>query len=181
MLVNKYLKFIGAIITTLVIIVGIASLYSIWQSSKAPNQLPSVFGYMSMTVLTGSMEPRLEAGDLIIVKTANLEKAKVNDVITFKNSNNTLITHRIVDVITENGSISFQTKGDANNIVDQELVLKEQVIGSLQFHIPKAGHLMNFLKSPLGLSMLVIFLCLIATIGNLKNLTTKFREHKDGK
>jgi len=132
-----------------------------------------------MTVLTRSMEPRLKVGDLIVVKTFNAEKAKVNDIITFKNSNNTLITHRIVDIVDKNNDIFFQTKGDANNINDQALVPKALVVGSLQFHIPNAGYIVNFLKSPLGLAIVATFIFIAVTLRCFKKFTTHYPEPED--
>lgn len=178
-MLKKHCKWIGSSITTLLIIVGIASIYSLWHSSKTPGKPPSIFGYMSMTVLTESMEPRLEVGDMIVIKTFNSDEAKENDIITFKNSNKTLITHRIVDVVDKNNDVFFQTKGDKNNSSDQGLVSKELVIGSLQFHIPKAGYLVNFLKSPLGLAIMATFIFIAVTLKCFKKFTTHYPEAED--
>lgn len=177
---KKYFRRIGSCTATLLIIVGFASIYSLWHSSKTPGKPPTIFGYMSSTVLTGSMEPSLKVGDLLVIKTFNSEEAKVNDIITFKNSNNTLITHRIVDVVDKKNDIFFQIKGDANNISDQDLVPKELVIGSLQFHIPKAGYIVNFIKSPLGLAIVATFLFIAVTIRCFKKFTNYYPEKKEG-
>ena len=173
---KKYFRRIGSSIATLLIIVAFASIYSLWHFSKIPGKPPSIFGYISMTVLTESMEPGLKVGDLIVVKTFNAEKAKVNDIITFKNTNNTLITHRIVDVVDKKNDVFFQTKGDANNISDQDLIPKELVFGTLQFHIPKAGYIVSFLKSPPGLAIVATLLFLAVTLRCFKKFTTDYPE-----
>lgn len=159
---KKLIRWTSNIVVAFLILLSVSSIYSIYQTKKNPNQLPSILGYKVMTVLTGSMEPQLKPGDLIAVKTTSPENLNINDVITYRNSEKTLVTHRIIDLIDQDGVTLFQTKGDANNIADEDLVTVEQLIGTMQFHIPKIGLITNFIKSPLGLvTTATIFLILI--------------------
>ena len=85
-----------------------------------------IFGYSFFIVKTGSMEPFIKPGELIIVKEKN--DYKVEDVITYK-ENDIYITHRIIE---KNGN-KYTTKGDANNEKDLE-ILKKDIIGEIVFH-----------------------------------------------
>ncbi len=123
-----------------------------------------------MTVLTGSMEPILQPGDVIVAKPINPKEVKVNDVISYRNNQNTLVTHRIIELVEKDGEVFFQTKGDANNVKDEGLIAPEQLVGSLFFHIPKAGYIANFLKSPFGLILIVSVPLLSLTIGMMRKI-----------
>lgn len=129
-----------------------------------------------MTVLTGSMEPHLKPGDLVAVKTTAPEDLNVNDVITYRNNEKTLVTHRIIDLSVQDGSIFFQTKGDANNIADEHLVPANQVIGTVRFYLPKIGYITNFIKSPLGLTAAAILFLILITIGHSKKTYSARKE-----
>ncbi|THE12331.1 signal peptidase I [Bacillus timonensis] len=167
---KKAFKRMGNILFVLLIIISISGLFSILQSKKEPGHLPSILGYKVMTVLTGSMEPLLQPGDVIVVKPINFAKVKVNDVITYRNSQNTLVTHRVIELVDQEGEVFFQTKGDANNVKDDGLVAHQQLVGSLLFHIPKAGYIATFIKSPIGLILLVSVPLLSLTIGMIKKI-----------
>ncbi len=116
---------------------------------------PTVFGYSTAVVLTGSMSGTIEPNDLIV--TRRQAEYRQGDVITYANQYST-VTHRIVQV-TDGG---YRTKGDANNTEDGETVLSEQVVGRVVLTVPKFGAVILFLKSPLGmLCMLAVFVLMI--------------------
>lgn len=105
------------------------------------------------TVLSGSMEPTYHVGSLIYVKDVDTDELKTGDVITYMLDEDTIVTHRIVDVIpdeTDPSIIRFQTKGDANDSVDGSLVHYKNVIGTPVFSIPKLGYLANYIQKPPG-------------------------------
>ena len=105
------------------------------------------------TVLSGSMEPTYHVGSLIYVKDVDTDKLKAGDVITYMLDEDTIVTHRIADVIpdeTDPSIIRFQTKGDANDSVDGSLVHYKNVIGTPVFSIPKLGYLANYIQKPPG-------------------------------
>ena len=105
------------------------------------------------TVLSGSMEPTYHVGSLIYVKDVDTDELKAGDVITYMLDEDTIVTHRIVDVIpdeTDPSIIRFQTKGDANDSVDGSLVHYKNVIGTPVFSIPKLGYLANYIQQPPG-------------------------------
>ena len=105
------------------------------------------------TVLSGSMEPTYHVGSLIYVKDVDTDGLKAGDVITYMLDEDTIVTHRIADVIPDETApsiIRFQTKGDANDSVDGSLVHYKNVIGTPVFSIPKLGYLANYIQKPPG-------------------------------
>ena len=105
------------------------------------------------TVLSGSMEPTYHVGSLIYVKDVDTDELKAGDVITYMLDEDTIVTHRIADVIpdeTDPSIIRFQTKGDANDSIDGSLVHYKNVIGTPVFSIPKLGYLANYIQKPPG-------------------------------
>lgn len=113
-----------------------------------------LIGLNVYTVLSGSMEPTYHTGSLIYVKKVDYTELKTDDVITFMLDEDTIATHRIVEVVPdENDStvLRYRTKGDANDAVDGSLVHYKNVIGSPVFSIPKLGYLANYIQQPPGM------------------------------
>ena len=111
------------------------------------NQLPMPFGYGAAVVLSGSMEPELSVGDLILVKES--DSIEVNDVVVYQ-SVSSLIVHRVIEINED----QVLTQGDANNVPD-EMIDKAMIKGKVFFSIPYAGHLVNFLKTPVGIILTI--------------------------
>lgn len=112
-----------------------------------------LIGLNVYTVLSGSMEPTYHVGSLIYVKKVDTNTLKDGDVITFMLDEDTIATHRIVDVVPDEDDPSilrFQTKGDANEDVDGSLVYYKNVVGTPVFTIPMLGYLASFIQSPPG-------------------------------
>lgn len=112
-----------------------------------------LFGMQVFTVLSGSMEPTYHVGSLIYVKETDPMTLQPGDVITFMLDEDTVATHRIVDVIPDEEDpsvIRFQTRGDANDAVDGSLVHYKNVLGTPVFTIPKLGYLASYIQNPPG-------------------------------
>lgn len=116
--------------------------------------------------MSGSMEPEYHVGSLIYVKQVNTDELEEGDVITFvADENNTVVTHRIENVVNENGTRKFQTKGDANDVADAKLVHNKNVLGTPTFQIPLLGYLAFYIQRPPGIYIaLVAGTLLLATI-----------------
>ena len=137
-------KILNVISTILVVIVVVLSLLLVGAR---------FIGLNVYTVLSGSMEPTYHVGSLIYVKDVDTDELKAGDVITYMLDEDTIVTHRIADVIpdeTDPSIIRFQTKGDANDSVDGSLVHYKNVIGTPVFSIPKLGYLANYIQKPPG-------------------------------
>ena len=95
--------------------------------------VPSVFGFSFLQVATGSMEPTIETGTMIVVRQTDAAAIKVGDVICFYSSDPTIHgipnTHRVVRIEEENGRTAFITMGDAIGVEDPYPVYPEQLIG----------------------------------------------------
>lgn len=108
-----------------------------------------VLGFQCYTVISGSMEPTFSVGDLLYVKKVDPSTIQVGDPITFiLNEDLTVATHRVIRIDAENKRI--YTKGDANEIEDQDPVHFNNVIGLPKFAIPKLGYVSNFVQNPPG-------------------------------
>lgn len=139
----------------------------------------SVFGYRCYEVLTSSMSPEYNPGDLIIVKNTDAKDIKVNDVITFnpsKNSSSYYLTHRVIEKIDNYESTkkpAFKTKGDANKAGDAFTVKSDQVIGKVVLSVASLGKFLRFVSENIGLiliilSLLVIFCLLLRALFDVK-------------
>lgn len=111
-----------------------------------------IFGVQIYSVLSGSMEPTYKVGSLIYVKEVDVDELKEKDPITFQLTDSTIATHRIVDIQEdENGNRLFQTKGDANDKVDERLVKESEIIGKPFFTIPYLGYVAHFMQTKHGM------------------------------
>ena len=112
-----------------------------------------LIGLQVFTVLSGSMEPTYHVGSLIYVKDVDPLELESGDVITFLLDEDTVATHRIVEVVpdeTDPTVVRFRTKGDANDAEDGSLVHYKNVIGSPVFTIPQLGYAANYIQNPPG-------------------------------
>lgn len=116
------------------------------------------------TVLSGSMEPTYHVGALLYVKEVDTDTLQIGDPITYAMSDNTIVTHRIVDIIPADdgsGTVFYQTKGDANNVVDGTLTADVNVLGKPIFSIPKLGYMLTFVQRPPGLYVGIVVCAVI--------------------
>jgi signal peptidase len=104
--------------------------------------VPKVAGATPLTVLTGSMEPRLPPGTLIVVKPTPVDEIRIGDVVTYQieSGRPEVVSHRVTEIVSSSdGGTAFVTKGDANSEPDAALVLPEQVRGTLWYSVPWLG------------------------------------------
>ncbi|MFA9416708.1 signal peptidase I [Natrinema sp. HArc-T2] len=122
--------------------------------------VPGIVGGDDAYIVTsGSMQPTIGPGDVVVTKDVSPDEIGSGDVVTFNADSNTdrgYVTHRVIEVREENGERYFKTKGDANDNPDEGLVPAEYAQGELHWHIPYLGHLLLFARSSLGLFVLVI-------------------------
>ena len=115
--------------------------------------VPKVMGGMSLTVLTGSMTPTIQPGDVVVtrgVDHAQAQSLQIGDVITFLPypDDPMLVTHRIVGKTAGHDGYAFITQGDSNNVVDSWGPVQDyQIRGQLLFSVPKIGYLQQWLGS----------------------------------
>ncbi len=105
---------------------------------------PHIFGFYPMVVTTGSMEPDLPAGAVVVVRAQR--DYRVGDIISFRQEG-AVVTHRIMEK-TEGG---FRTAGDANNTVDSGTVPPDAVLGRVILCLPWLGKAVLALRGPIGI------------------------------
>ena len=113
---------------------------------------PHVFGYRTMTMLTGSMAPEIEPGDVTVVTPIAVEDVTEGMVITYHQpiGDRSLVTHRVVEVDrSTDGRVSVRTQGDANEAIDPwTATLEGDTAYQVQAVIPELGHLIQALRTP---------------------------------
>ena len=110
---------------------------------------PELFGWSRAVILSGSMEPSMSIGDLVIVHRE--KEYRVGDIVVF-DSGGLSVTHRILEKAQE----GFVTKGDANNVPDKELLSENHIIGRVAVVIPMGGKAVLFLKNPAGMMLIMM-------------------------
>lgn len=141
-------RWLTAVLVTLCILSAVLLCYTA-MSKAAGEPLPTVFGWGSAVVLSGSMEPELPVGSLLWIHQQDAYES--GDVVTYE-ENGTLVTHRLVS-ITKDTAV---TKGDANNAEDYPIDVK-QIRGKVSAVWPGVGSMLLVLKSPAGIICLLLF------------------------
>jgi signal peptidase len=126
-------------------------------------------------VYTGSMEPAIPVGSVVVIKAVDPDTLRVGDVITFRVLEPPSITHRIVNVTDE----GFITRGDANNGPDVWVVKKENVVGKVEMTIPFIGYLGFFVKTPIGFTALIIIPAGAIIVFELRKILAENRNKKE--
>ena len=155
---RKRVEFVKQIFVTIAYIILIPIIFYntivIFSAATNGNETPSVFGIKTFVIISGSMEPSLKIGDVIIVRKFEEKDLNKDDIISFRNGE-AVITHRINKIIIENGKIKYETKGDNNNITDNSYVRFEDVEGKMEAKIPFLGNIALMLKNK------VIIMCIL--------------------
>lgn len=109
-------------------------------------------------MFTGSMEPAFKVGGVVVIKPVDPFDVQVGEVITYRApiSSEPMITHRVVGITGKTGSPRFFTKGDANESVDGFVIPQENIVGRVWLYIPLFGHLVRFVKTPIGLTLFLV-------------------------
>ena len=164
---NKIIQNVVRVLLLFVIslIIGI-TVYSFNVKSLKGDQMPMPFKIGISVVLTGSMEPTISVNDLIIVKETN--DYEVGDIVVFQD-HSSLVVHKIIRIDGE----EIVTKGDANDTEDSPINIK-QIKGEVVSIIPVLGLIVKFIKSPIG-----IVLILAGAIVLLRLSYKKEKEEKD--
>ncbi|WP_102273266.1 signal peptidase I SipW [Cytobacillus massiliigabonensis] len=156
---KKARKFISNIITA-VLFINLIVMAILVISSKASGGEPQAFGYQLKTVLSGSMEPTFLTGSVIAVTPLEGDEKKnlkEGDVITFVDSKERLITHRVIGIKTSGEHVMYETKGDNNDAADLDPVLSDNVQAIYSgFTIPYVGYFIDFAQSKEGSAILLI-------------------------
>ncbi len=120
-------------------------------------------------VQSGSMEPSINTGDLVVVKSQPAYKDR--EVITFYDADHRVVTHRVIDIKEINNTQAFITKGDANEAPDTNAVTQDQVVGKVVMVLPKMGFVVSFAKTRYGALLLIIVPAVIIIYDEFRKMT----------
>jgi signal peptidase len=163
-LIHHFYTVMGVILCIVLIPVLVINISFIVRSYLEPDTIPSLAGYFPLVVMTDSMDPEIVSGDLVIYHTIDADEVEVGDVISFYDpagDGTSIVTHRVIDIVTDDDGLSFKTKGDANNTPDENLVPAENLTGAMKTNVPGAGHIALFMQSRTGLIVCVLLPLLI--------------------
>lgn len=157
---HKSLTIIGIVLCVILIPMLLVNCTLIVKSFINKDEVPSIGGTMPLIVLTDSMYPDIKSGDIIICKKLDAEGIEVGDVISFYDpagNGTSVVTHKVVEIIDEDGKLSFRTRGTNNNTDDRLPVPADKVIAEYTgVRIPAAGNIAIFMQSTAGLIICVI-------------------------
>lgn len=143
-------KIIRVIIATIIILVVAMNVYNFINIKILNKDLSTIFGYQTLEVVSGSMEPTIHVGELIVIDT-NEKNYKEKDIVTFYDINGAFVTHRI-ESINQNQII---TKGDNNDSKDDP-INRDKIVGKYIFKIPYLGEILSCIGQPLMLIFILI-------------------------
>ena len=133
--------------------------------------LPNLLGYKTYVVLSGSMEPAIHTGSVLVALPVSPDSLKVNDVIVYNRSDvSESVTHRIIQVNQDGAQPTFMTKGDANQAADAWTVRYGDTAGKIVLAVPLLGYAYQGIASPQGrlvflvVPVLVLWLLWLAQI-----------------
>ena len=107
--------------------------------------------YQFMTVLSGSMVPTLEVGDLVVAQVVTPDQLEAGELATFREpENGRLITHRVQSVIWHGELADVVTRGDANEVGENWSVSATDQVGQVVVRVPRAGYVVGVLATPAG-------------------------------
>lgn len=147
----------GTVLTCFAVLVGAGAIVVAVASHLSPPGEYTVFGHPVMSVLSGSMTPTIRTGDLVIDDPLTRTQAAhlhVGQIISFRQGTD-VFTHRIHAIEHVDGSIAYQTKGDANNAPDVPLVVPGQIVGVYTAKVPMGGYVLYALHRPVTIALLL--------------------------
>lgn len=156
--VNKIINVVVNVILVLAIVFAVICTYVSFVTTSG-NGVPSIFGLRLLSIQTPSMKPTINDGDLAIATSVKPEDIRPDDIITYWtviNGERVLNTHRVVNIYDGGGFLIFETKGDANTVVDTLTVHEREVVGKYQFRIPGLGKVFDYLQTGVGFFIVVV-------------------------
>lgn len=139
--------------------------------------VPGVVGAeSSAVVLSPSMQPALQPGDVVVVREASPAEVQVGDVIVYRaegevgGQGTDRVVHRVIAERHLEGGVAYRTRGDANDRADPRLVSHSTVVGELWFSVPLVGRVVLFAQRPFGQVLLVVVPALLLVGTELHSL-----------
>lgn len=136
----------------------------------------SIGGFKLLVVRSGSMEPSIKTGSMVVGKSSN--DYNIGDVVTFKNADKPkeTTTHRITNIEYRGSNKIFTTKGDANNGADPEKITQDRIVGKVIVKILYFGYVASFARSLPGLIIIIIIPATIIIYEETKKIHHEAKE-----
>lgn len=134
--------------------------------------LGMALGFRALIVRSGSMEPTVSTGDVVVTRLVRPSAVSKGDIVTFQDPSRAgeLVTHRVVKTRRDGDVVSFVTRGDANSGQEEWSVDADGTVGAMAFRIPKAGYLLAWLRTPVVRISLVVGAALILSFLALRRI-----------
>lgn len=172
-MMGRFVRYVFKPLVTLLMVLAIA--FAFFTSGIR------IFDLQLYTVLSPSMEPVYHPGTLLYLKDADPSALQVGDIITFRTDEKTTATHRIVEVLNDDG-LRFRTKGDANKVNDTNPVNPKDLLGVPAFHIHYLGYAANYVQDPPGsYAALSVYAAIVLLVILADVLDNHFNQKKDKK
>ena len=156
---HRVLTVIGTVLCIILIPILVINCILIVKSFTT-DKVPNVAGTLPLIVLTDSMYPVIESGDLIICHVEEPENIGVGDVIAFfdpAGNGSSIVTHRVIEVTEKNGEPAWRTKGDNNNTEDRLTVPADKLVAVYEgTRLAGFGNVALFMQTTPGLIVCVV-------------------------
>ena len=132
--------------------------------------LPITGNYKFYVVRSGSMEPAIRTGSVVMVRPQSAYR--IGDVITFSgvDRNRIPVTHRIHEIAVEKGDPVYITKGDANNAPDTREIHTRDIYGGVAYALPYIGYAVEAARKPYGFLALIIIPALLIVSDEVRKI-----------
>lgn len=169
-MMSKLFKILKTVILVLVVLVGLFLIVSLF---------PVKGNYQIKVVLSGSMEPDIKTGSIVVIKP--VKQYNIGDVVMFGKDTRTDIptTHRLVSSRAVDGVMLYTTKGDANNAPDGTEIKSSDIHGKVLFSVPYAGYVLDFIKKPIGLVVVIVIPAIFIVYDEIKKIIREIKRMKN--
>lgn len=168
---RKIVRLAGQFLLGFIMLLMAVLVFSLLQSRIAG--VPAVAGYKIYIVLSGSMSPAFEAGSVVLVRPLEATALQVGDIITYRDPDperaEIIVTHRVITV-KPTDPVSFITRGDANDANDPLPLPAANLIGRVEFNVPYLGFIFSFVRTRMGIILLVIVPAVLIIATELRKL-----------
>ena len=173
---NIIRKTLSALLTAISCLLVVLCLWAVF--SVSAGKAPMIFNHSVLIVQTGSMEPVLPVGSVLIIRKTDFNSIQVGDIISFYSTdpalNGRINTH---EVIQRDGDLLI-TKGKANSLVDNYPVSADNILGKVVFCSPLAGKFISAIKNPYVFPLLIIIPLLYIIVSSALNIRRLMKQHE---
>ena len=167
----KFKWFFNLINLCAVVLIAVSIFVLLTVVMTPAGQVPEVMGFSILQVLTGSMEPTIPEGSMLLIRRTDPQTLEEGDIISFYSPDpsldGALNTHRIVGVDNSGEELRFTTKGDANFLEDQQYVEAQRIAGKVVYISPTLGKLVRLVSNPLVFGLVILLPLAAMLIANL--------------